>query len=84
MIIGVQLQNYVGIPVGIFIGSFMISTLFSGLVALGFPAPSQDIALGLFLVCVISISTNTERLSVFIQKKTKGLKRTAVSRQGGH
>ncbi|WP_148411201.1 ABC transporter permease [Murimonas intestini] len=78
MIIGVQLQNYVGIPVGIFIGSFMISTLFSGLVALGFPAPAQDIALGLFLVCVISISTNTERLSSFIQRKTGKGRNAAV------
>lgn len=66
MIIGVQLQNYVGISFGIFIGSFMISTLFSGLVALGFPAPAQDIALGIFLVCVISISTNTQKLSLVL------------------
>lgn len=75
MIIGVQIQDYVGIPFGIFIGSFMISTLFSGLVALGFPAPAQDIALGLFLVCVISLSTNSERMAAWFSK-IKRQKRT--------
>ena len=69
MIVGVQLQDYVGLPVGIFIGSFMISTLFSGLVALGFPAPAQDIALGIFLVVVVSLSTNTERIGELLEKQ---------------
>lgn len=68
MIVGVQLQDYVGLPVGIFIGAFMISTLFSGLVALGFPAPSQDIALGIFLVVVVSLSTNTEKIGEIFEK----------------
>lgn len=68
MIVGVQLQDYVGLPVGIFIGAFMISTLFSGLVALGFPAPSQDIALGIFLVVVVSLSTNTEEIGEIFEK----------------
>lgn len=68
MIVGVQLQDYVGLPVGIFIGAFMISTLFSGLVALGFPAPAQDIALGVFLVIVVSLSTNTESIGEMIAK----------------
>ncbi|MDO4272368.1 MAG: hypothetical protein Q4D16_01755 [Eubacteriales bacterium] len=69
MIIGVQLQDYIGLPVGIFVGSFMISTLFSGLVALGFPAPAQDIALGVFLVIVVSMSTNTEKIGQLLQKQ---------------
>lgn len=69
MIVGVQLQDYVGLPAGIFIGSFMISTLFSGLVALGFPAPAQDIALGIFLVVVVSLSTNTERIGELLEKQ---------------
>lgn len=71
MIIGVQLQDYVGLPVGIFIGAFMISTLFSGLVALGIPAPAQDIALGVFLVIVVSMSTNTEKLGELFKKRQK-------------
>ena len=71
MIIGVQLQNYVGLPFGIFIGAFMISTLFSGLVALGFPSPAQDIALGAFLVIVISISTNAETITGWFGKLMK-------------
>lgn len=76
MIIGVQFQDYVGLPVGIFAGAFMISTLFSGLVAWGVPAPAQDIALGIFLVLVVSMSTNTERIGEFIQKR-KRIKVTA-------
>ena len=71
MIVGVQLQDYVGLPAGIFIGSFMISTLFSGLVALGFPAPAQDIALGIFLVIAVSLSTNTEKIGELIAKQRR-------------
>lgn len=71
MIVGVQLQDYVGLPAGIFIGSFMISTLFSGLVALGFPAPSQDIALGIFLVAAVSLSTNTEKIGELAAKRNR-------------
>lgn len=71
MIVGVQLQDYVGLPVGIFIGAFMISTLFSGLVALGFPAPAQDIALGIFLVIVVSLSTNTEKIGEMLEKQKR-------------
>lgn len=69
MIIGIQLQDYVSLPVGIFFGAFMISTLFSGLVAMGLPAPAQEIALGLFLVIVVSISTNTDQMAAWFQRK---------------
>jgi len=71
MIIGVQLQDDVGLPGGIFIGAFMISSLFSGLVAMGLPATTQDIALGVFLVIVVSISTNTEAIAGFFGKFKK-------------
>lgn len=76
MIIGVQLQDYIGLPGGIFVGAFMISTLFSGLVALGLPAPAQDIALGIFLVIVVSMSTNSEKLGEMFGKL--GRKKAAV------
>lgn len=69
MIIGIQLQDYITLPIGIFAGSFMISTLFSGLVALGFSAPSQDIAMGLFLVIVLSISTNSDCVIAALKRR---------------
>lgn len=71
MIIGVQLKDRLTLPGGIFVGSFMLSTLFSGLVALGAPATAQDIALGVFLVAIISFSTNADRLSEWFSKKFK-------------
>ena len=74
MIIGLQLESYVGVPVGIFIGAFMISTLFSGLVALGFPTASQDIAMGVFLICVISLSSNAERIMGFLGQRLRTAK----------
>ena len=69
MVIGIQIQDYVTLPVGIFIGAFMISTLFSGLVALGMSATAQDIATGLFLIVVIAISTNSGRIQTAIRKR---------------
>lgn len=77
MIIGIQLADYVTLPGGIFIGAFMISTLFSGLVAVGLNATAQDIAMGVFLVVVIAVSTNVGRIREWFARR-RGARNTSA------
>lgn len=62
VIVGISLERFVKMPVGIFIGSLCISILFTGIIALGWPDSLQNVLLGLFMLIVLSIPT--------VQKKT--------------
>ena len=54
VIIGMSLERFVKMPVGIFIGSLCISILFTGIIALGWPDSLQNVILGIFMLVVLA------------------------------
>ncbi len=78
VIIGGELQNLCGLPLGIFIGSFLMSASFTGLIALGFAATIQDIVLGTFLIGVLIISTNKEHFKDRLHRLISSLRKGVV------
>ena len=67
VIIGMSLEKFVKMPVGIFIGSLCISIIFTGIIALGWPDSLQNVILGIFMLVVLAFPT--------IQKKIADTKR---------
>lgn len=57
VIIGMSLERFVKMHVGIFIGSLCISIIFTGIIALGWPDSLQDIILGIFMIVVLAFPT---------------------------
>lgn len=64
VLIGLQLVRYVNnLPLLIFIGEITIAIIFNGFIALGLTATIQNIVLGVFLLSVMAISENSNRLN---------------------
>ena len=61
-------------PLMILLGEIVIQTVFNGFVAMGWTDNIQNIVLGIFLLMVIGISENTERIA-------EGRRRSKVRRQ---
>ena len=57
VIIGMSLERFVKMPIGIFIGSLCISIIFTGIIALGWPDSLQNVILGLFMLIVLAFPT---------------------------
>ena len=57
VIIGISLERFVKMPVGIFIGSLCISIIFTGIIALGWPDSLQNVILGIFMLIVLAFPT---------------------------
>lgn len=57
VIIGMSLERFVRMSVGVFIGSLCISILFTGIIALGWPDSLQNVILGLFMLLVLAFPT---------------------------
>jgi ribose transport system permease protein len=55
IIIALSMQSLVPIPIGIFIGTFSLNIIFTGIIALGWSDYMQNVLLGLFLVLVIAV-----------------------------
>lgn len=53
-IIALSMQSLVPIPLGIFIGTFSLNIIFTGIIALGWSDYMQNVLLGLFLILVIA------------------------------
>ena len=73
VIIGMSLERFVKMPVGIFIGSLCISIIFTGIIALGWPDSLQNVILGIFMLVVLAFPT--------IQQKLADAKRRKAARQ---
>lgn len=70
VLIALQLKNIVNnFPFMILIGAFSITILSSGLIAVGLPATMQDFITGVFMLVVMIISTNSEKIGVFFRQK---------------
>lgn len=70
VLIGLQLKNIVNnFSLAILIGAFSISILSSGLIAVGLPATMQDFITGVFMLVVMIISTNGEKIGIFFRQK---------------
>lgn len=63
VIIGISLQRFVKMDVGIFVGSFCISILFTGIIALGWPDSLQNVVLGLFMLIVLAFPSVQGKLA---------------------
>lgn len=57
VIIGMSLERFVKMDVGIFIGSLCISIIFTGIIALGWPDSLQNVILGIFMLIVLAFPT---------------------------
>ena len=73
VIIGMSLERFVKMPIGIFIGSLCISIIFTGIIALGWPDSLQNVILGIFMLVVLAFPT--------IQQKIADVKRRKAARQ---
>ncbi len=69
VIIGMSLEKYVKMPVGIFIGSLCISIIFTGIIALGWPDSLQNVILGIFMIVVLAFPTIQKTLSDVKRRK---------------
>ena len=57
VIIGMSLERFVKMHIGIFIGSLCISIIFTGIIALGWPDSLQNVILGIFMLIVLAFPT---------------------------
>jgi ribose transport system permease protein len=55
IIIALSMQSLIPIPIGIFIGTFSLNIIFTGIIALGWSDYMQNVLLGLFLILVIAV-----------------------------
>lgn len=62
VIIGMSLEKFVKMPIGIFIGSLCISIIFTGIIALGWPDSLQNVILGIFMLVVLAFPTIQQTL----------------------
>lgn len=63
VIIGISLEKFVKMSVGIFIGSLCISIIFTGIIALGWPDSLQNVILGIFMLVVLAFPTIRNKLN---------------------
>jgi ribose transport system permease protein len=64
VMIGMELMSLLdNFVIDILVGEICISIIFNGLIALGFSATMQDVALGVFMLIVMAGSANRDKLS---------------------
>ena len=54
VIIGLALQQFVELEIGVFIGALSMSVIFTGIIALGWPDSLQNVVLGLMMLVVMA------------------------------
>ena len=76
--VGLALEQYCNLVIGIFIGNFILNMLTTGLLSMGLSASLQDTASGIFLLVIMIFTYNNQRVMNFIseQKLKKELVRT--------
>lgn len=63
VMIGMELLALVdNLALNIIIGELCISMIFTGLIALGLPSTMQDVVLGIFMIIVMAVSANRDKL----------------------
>lgn len=67
--VGLALEKYCNLLIGIFIGNFILNMLTTGLLSLGLSASLQDTASGIFLLVIMIITYNNQRVMDYINNK---------------
>ena len=69
--VGLALEQYCNLLIGIFIGNFVLNMLTTGLLSLGLSASLQDTASGIFLLIIMIFTYNNQRVIDFINSQKK-------------
>ena len=78
--VGIALEQYCNIVIGIFVGNFILNMLTSGLMSMGLSSSLQDTASGFFLLLIMVYTYNNQRVLNFFRnrrEKQSLLKETA-------
>lgn len=67
--VGLALEQYCNLVIGIFVGNFVLNMLTSGLLSLGLSSSLQDTASGIFLLLIMIYTYNNQRMLEFIQNR---------------
>lgn len=67
--VGLALQQYCNLLIGIFIGNFILNMLTTGLLSLGISSSLQDTASGIFLIIIMIFTYNNQRVLDFIANR---------------
>jgi len=71
VMIGISLNRFCNnLLLNLFIAVISLNIIFNGLIAFGLPASTQDITLGVFLLIVMSVTENTNRLREWRRRRT--------------
>lgn len=69
VIIGLSLQRFVELEIGIFIGSLSMSIIFTGIIALGWPDSLQNVVLGLMMLVVMASPNVKKQYRDYVRRK---------------
>lgn len=70
VVIATELKSILNFfPLAILIGSFSVTLLYTGLMAVGLPSNMQDFFTGAFMLLIMVISANRPRMSHYFHKK---------------
>ena len=67
--VGLALEQYCNLLIGIFVGNFILNMLSTGLLSLGLSASLQDTASGIFLLIIMIFTYNNQRILDYIASK---------------
>ena len=67
--VGLALEQYCNLVIGIFIGNFILNMLTTGLLSMGLSASLQDTASGIFLLVIMIFTYNNQRVMNFISEQ---------------
>jgi ribose/xylose/arabinose/galactoside ABC-type transport system permease subunit len=72
--VGLALEQYCNLLIGIFIGNFILNMLTTGLLSLGLSASLQDTASGIFLLVIMIFTYNNQRVMDYINSRKEQYK----------
>ena len=67
--VGLALEQYCNLVIGIFIGNFILNMLTTGLLSMGLSASAQDTTSGIFLLVIMIFTYNNQRVMDFISER---------------
>lgn len=79
IMIAMVLQPFCNMTLGILISQLTLNTIFIGLIAAGLPDTFQNVALGFFLLIVMIISNNLDRIRSLFARTRESFSNTAKS-----
>lgn len=68
VLIGLALGSWCNFAVGIIIGAFTVNIIFVGLVALGLHDAYQNVVLGVFIIVIMFITENKQKITAFFKR----------------